>query len=96
METIQDEKDKMLWRQAKKRVGFKKHFATYIIINAFLWAMWFFTDHKLDDEDTSGIPWPLFCTLGWGIGILFNYMGAYVFVNKHDAVAKEYEKLKNK
>ena len=34
-----EERDKQLWRIAKKRAGFKKHLASYIIVNGFLWAM---------------------------------------------------------
>src|SRR5690349_1707888 len=34
-----EEKDEKLWRIAKKRAEFKKHLYTYIIINAFLWAI---------------------------------------------------------
>ena len=89
---METQKNEELWKIAKKRVGFKRHLATYLVINTFLWVMWYFTD-RLEAE--HGVPWPLFCTLGWGIGIIFSFLGAYVFV-KHDAVAKEYEKLKNK
>ncbi len=94
METV-NEKDKHLWKIAKKRVEFKRHLATYIIINAFFWALWYFTDLKEEDEKT-GMPWPIFPMLGWGIGILFHFLGAFVFPNQYSSIEKEYEKLKNK
>ncbi len=85
-------KNEQLWKIAKNRVAFKRHLVTYIIINSFLWLLWYFTDGK---EEQNGIPWPLFSMLGWGIGLMFSYLKAYVFI-KHDAIDKEYEKLKGK
>ena len=46
-------KDPELWEQAQKRVGFKRHLATYIIVNLFLWILWFLTDR---DYDRSYFP----------------------------------------
>jgi hypothetical protein len=83
-------KDRMLWEIAKKRASFKTHLFTYIVVIGFLWALWAFTGR----EYPAGKPWPLWATLGWGIGIIFHYMGAYVFP-KENSVEKEYEKLKN-
>lgn len=87
---LQTEREKELWKIAKKRVGFKRHLATYIVINAFFWCLWFFTDHN---DTHAGVPWPIFPMLGWGVGLMFSYLGAYVFT-KQDSVEKEYEKLK--
>ena len=92
---METEKDQELWRLAKKRVGFKRHLATYIIINLFFWVLWYIGDRKDPDEDYSGIPWPIFPMIGWGIGIIFSFLNAYVFT-KHDSIEKEYQKLKNK
>lgn len=89
---METQREQELWNLAKKRVGFKRHLATYIIINGFLWALWYFTDRY---EEERGIPWPIFPMLGWGIGLMFNFLGAYVFT-KHDSVQKEYDKLKGK
>ena len=88
---ISDEqsKDPQLWDIAKRRASFKSHFATYLIISAFFWALWYFTGGR---DFNSGIPWPIWPMLGWGIGVLFHYMGAYVNP-KANAVDKEYEKL---
>ena len=91
MENLRDE---IVWKQAKKRVGFKKQLAMYLVVNAFLWALWFFTG--MPYEDDNFVPWPAWCSLGWGIGLIFSFIDAYVFVNKVDAVEKEYEKLKDR
>jgi hypothetical protein len=84
-------RDPQLWHLAQKRASFKKHFVTYLIINAFLWLLWYFTGAETYGR---GIPWPVWPTFGWGIGLLFHYMGAYVTTGS-DAVEKEYQKLKN-
>ncbi len=89
---METEREQELWKLAKKRVGFKRHLATYIVINTFLWLLWYFTDRN---EENAGVPWPIFPMLGWGIGLMFNFLNAYVFVN-HDSVQKEYDKLKRK
>ena len=89
---METERERELWKLAKKRVGFKRHLATYIVINAMFWALWYFTDHN---EEEQGVPWPIFPMLGWGIGVVFSFLNAYVLM-KHDSVEKEYEKLKNK
>lgn len=89
--------DQDLWRIARKRVGFKRHLATYIVINLFLWGIWWFTDHRdPEEQEYSAVPWPLFSMLGWGVGLLMNFLSAYVFYSKHSNIQKEYEKLKNK
>lgn len=82
-------KDPQLWMLAKRRAGFKRHLATYFIVNIFLWVLWGLTGA---DRDGSGIPWPAWTTFGWGIGVLFHYIGTYVKTND---VEKEYEKLQN-
>ena len=82
-------KDPELWEQAQKRVGFKRHLATYIIVNLFLWILWFLTDR---DYNGDYFPWPIWPTIGWGIGLAFNYIGVYV-VPRSNSVEREYEKL---
>ena len=45
-QNIPQDKDPQLWEIAKKRVEFKSHLTTYIIVNAFFWAIWYFTEGK--------------------------------------------------
>lgn len=89
MSNINPSTDQELWRIAKKRVKFKRHLATYIIINTLFWVLWLFTERHY-----AGLPWPVWPMLGWGIGLAFGYMDAYV-LKSDNAVQKEYEKLKN-
>jgi hypothetical protein len=95
MENLQSEKERMLWKEAKKRVGFRYHLYSYLIVNAMMWVMWLLNG-KPADEDHNFVPWPLFCTLGWGFGLFWHFMGAYVFNKKVSAVEKEFEKLKSR
>ncbi len=89
-----DERDEQLWRIAKKRAGFKKQLASYIIINGFLWALWFFTEGH-HDFGNDNIPWPIWSTLGWGIGLAFSYYGAY-HDNRETDTMREYQKMKDR
>ena len=38
-----DPKDRMLWEIAGKRASFKGHLLSYILVNGFLWAIWYFS-----------------------------------------------------
>jgi len=92
-------KDPALWEIAQKRAAFKKHLTNYIIINAFLWGLWFVTNnqHKgfnISEWSTNYYPWPIWTSLGWGIGIAFHYAAAYISP-KSNAVETEYQKLQD-
>ena len=87
-------KDPQLWHMAHKRVGFKRHLATYIVINLFFWILWYFTRDEYRGANDSGLPWPVWPGIGWGIGLVFHYIGAYVSTG-YNSVEREYDKLKN-
>lgn len=91
--TLQNERERQLWKQAKKRVGFKRQLVAYMIVNSFLWILWFIGDKQFSNNSWELIPWPLWCTLGWGIGLTFAFFDAYVF-NRPNAIEREFEKLK--
>jgi hypothetical protein len=84
------DKDPQLWETAKRRVDFKSHLTVYIIINVFLWALWYFGGYK---NYRSSLPWPAWTTLGWGVGVAFHFISAYV-LPKSGSVEQEYQKLK--
>lgn len=88
---METQKEEELYRLAKKRVSFKRHLGTYIIVNLMFWCIWYFSGEREENE----FPWPVWPMLGWGIGLAFEFMGAYVYPKSH-AVDREYEKLKNK
>ena len=78
-------RDPQAWEIAKRRVSFKNHLAVYLIVNAFLWGVWYFY------TDGPGI-WPIYSTLGWGVGLMFHFLNAYVFP-KENSVEREYNKM---
>ena len=84
-----DGKDPHLWHLAQRRASFKGHLVTYIILNIFFWALWYFT-HNHGEAD--GLPWPVWPMLGWGIGVAFHYASAYLST-RDNTVEREYEKL---
>jgi hypothetical protein len=87
--SIQPGKDPQLWEIARLRAGFNSHVMTYLVVNTFLWFVWYFTG---PDTGRFHTPWPLYPALGWGVGLIFHYLRAYVFPG-HNRVEKEYEKL---
>ena len=83
--------DERLWRIARKRAMFKKNLFSYLVINAFLWAIWWFTTGR--SEGVRGYPWPVWVMLGWGLGLGFQYFNAYNG-NRQDIASEEFKKLK--
>lgn len=85
--------DEQIYEQARKRVeekrGFYTHLTAYIIVNIMLILIWAFTTD-------GGFPWFVFCVGGWGIGLLFHFLGVFVFGGKSDkgAIEKEAEKIR--
>ncbi|WP_207433595.1 2TM domain-containing protein [Sabulibacter ruber] len=78
---------------AKKRVAFRRHLSTYIVINILVWCVWLFT--KEQGTLAGGLPWPAWMTFGWGVALAFNYYDAY-HGSQDFAVEREYEKLTRK
>jgi hypothetical protein len=81
-------RDRQLWRIARRRASFRRQLAVYIIVNTFLWLIWAFSERPFYH---SGVPWPVWPTLGWGIGIAFSWWSAYG--GGTDATEKEYQRL---
>ena len=85
----QQDKDPQLWRIAQARASFRSHLTTYLIMSVFFWAVWFFTENN---RSHNGFPWPVWPMFGWGIGVFFHYIGAYVTPRRNRA-EEEYQKL---
>jgi hypothetical protein len=83
-------KDPQLWHLAQKRVSFKNHLAVYVVVNLFFWVLWYITGSRV--YEGGGFPWPVWPLFGWGIGLLFHFIGAYVNTG-NNTLEKEYEKL---
>lgn len=57
--------------QINPKKGFKIHLLVFLLATPAIWLVWYFTDRSY--------PWPIWSTLGWIIGVLFHYLGVYVF-----------------
>ena len=57
----------------KKRRDFKAHAFVYVIVNAVVWGIW----TVIGLSSHSWWPWPVFVTLGWGIGLVMNAWDVY-------------------
>jgi hypothetical protein len=85
--------EEQIYEQAKKRVeekkGFFIHFIVYIVVNIMLVLIWAFAADR-------GFPWFIFPLGGWGIGLLFHFLGVFVFERISDkaAIEKEAEKIR--
>lgn len=90
---MENVKDPVMWEIAQKRVSFKHHVRVYILMNIFFWMVWYFTGQHYSGG--MKFPWPVWPMFGWGIGLLFHFMAAYVYPQDH-SVEREYQKLKNK
>ena len=82
-----------IYELAKKRVeekrGFYNHLIVYVIVNIVLVLIWAFASD-------GGFPWFVFPLGGWGIGLVFHFLGVFVFGRKSDkaAIEKEAEKIR--
>lgn len=73
-------------KRVKRRKDYYEHLTAYVMVNLLVWGIAVFTN--------SGI-WPIFVTLGWGIGIAFDTLD--FFTNspdrREDAIQREMAKL---
>lgn len=87
--------DEELWRIARRRADFKRNLYSYIVVNIFLWVVWWFQTGYQTGLAGKPMPWPVWVMLGWGVGLAFQYFKAYPGTRKGLA-EKEFEKLKRK
>jgi uncharacterized ion transporter superfamily protein YfcC len=56
-------------KRIKRKRQFQQQLLVYLVLNVFLWIIW--------GVSGMGFPWPIFVTVGWGIGIVMQ--GWYVY-----------------
>jgi hypothetical protein len=86
---LHPQRDDRLWKIAMRRAAFKRHLLTYVLVNGFLWFIWWW-----GAGNDGGTPWPVYPTAGWGLGLAFSYFNAYGS-DKDTLAQKEYERLRN-
>lgn len=57
-------------RRVQKKINFYKNLGSYVIVIGFLWMIAILTG--------SG-AWPIFPMLGWGLGVVFQALDAFIF-----------------
>lgn len=77
--------------RVKAREDFRIHLLIYVLVNAFLWAIWFTTDRP-----GGAVPWPAFASLGWGIGLVAHWWTVYGVndARREAEIAKEMRRLR--
>ena len=83
-----------LYREARKIVeakkGFYVHFVIYLIVSAVIYIVYRLT--------WTGYPWFIWPILGWGVGVLFHFLGVFFFSRQSNwdkrAIEKEVQRLK--
>ena len=68
-------------RMASRRTGFKKHFAIFFLVNAFLWVVWYFLFR--DSAENTFLMAILFVFLVWLLGIVLHYMIVYKWTKSY-------------
>jgi hypothetical protein len=61
-------------RRLKKRREFHSHVFVYLSVNIVMWGIW----AVIGRTSGSWYPWPLWVTLAWGLGVIFNAWDVYV------------------
>lgn len=78
------------YRIAEEKAGFYIHLVAFLLVNAGLWSLWFFTS-------PTSFPWPVFVTIFWGFGLVMHGAGAFFGEGYTESLAeKEYRRLKEK
>ena len=77
-----------IYQVARKRVeekkGFYSHLIVYVIVNAVLIIIWALT--------SPGYPWFIWPLAGWGIGLIFHFLGVFFFNKETGWETREVEK----
>ncbi len=55
------------------KLGFKIHLFAFLLLTPATWLVWLLTDITY--------PWPLWSTPAWAVGLIFHYLGVFVFKN---------------
>lgn len=76
-------------RRVKKRRDLHTHAFVYLILNVVLWGIWAVVG-------ATSYPWPLWVSLGWGVGLVFNAWDVYVRQPiTEDEIRSEMDRLRN-
>ena len=77
----------LAFKRIKDRRDFQGHLVAYVVVNLFLWDLWAMT------SGVGSYPWPVWVTLGWGIGVVMNWWGVTRRPITRDDVNQEIQRL---
>jgi hypothetical protein len=60
--------------QINQKKGFRIHLLVFLLAIPAMWIVWYWTDRTY--------LWPLWSTPAWALGVLFHYLGVFVFRKK--------------
>ncbi|QKG51562.1 2TM domain-containing protein [Hymenobacter sp. BRD67] len=83
-------REQRLWQIARARTKFQGHLFTYLIINAGLWLLWALAPGAHERHE---LPWPVWTSLFWGIGLALQGVAVYSRLNCGERTQREYERL---
>lgn len=69
----------------RKRSEFWTHLAVYVLINAMLVLVWFFT--------SGSFFWPVFPLVGWGIGLFFHGVDTFRRPFSEERIRREMDRM---
>lgn len=70
-----EELRKLAINRLKAKRAFRTHLFSFVVVITMLWVIWLVT--AITASGGAWFPWPIFPTLGWGIGLAFNWHAAY-------------------
>lgn len=88
----------MASRRVKAKMGFYGHLASYVVVNGMLIGIYLLTAIAAGGLYYPWFVWPM---LGWGIGLAFHFLGAFVFssadspYNRQRMIEEEMRKMGN-
>ncbi|OGX85722.1 hypothetical protein BEN47_14640 [Hymenobacter lapidarius] len=92
MEPLQRDPD--LWQKAKARAKFQANLLSFLFVNATLWLIWAFIEpHHSGRPFRTEVPWPLWVTFFWGLGLIKRGIVAYGGFTYEQRTQREYARL---
>ncbi|RTQ50781.1 2TM domain-containing protein [Hymenobacter gummosus] len=79
-----------LWNLAQNRAQFKVQLLLYVLVSAVLWAVWYFTGHRMHGQQ---VPWPAWIMLFWGLGLAIKGFASYGLLGTDSWSEREYQQL---
>ena len=77
----------LAFKRVKDRRDFQGHVVAYVVVILFLWGLWAMT------SGLGSYPWPVWVTLGWGIGVVMNWWAVTRRPISREEVQQELDRL---